>query len=99
MPSYEATIEREMTVGGSATGRSADGEELRPALRPKLIPAERRTARELFDDGALDRADGGLGVTMGAAERFSDDAVDHPQRLEVRGRDPHRLGGLARLVG
>ena len=64
-------------------GRSADGEELGPALREQLVGAERRAAVELLDDRALERADRRVGVAVGAAERLGDDPVDHAQRLEV----------------
>src|SRR5688572_19206344 len=88
-----------MTACGSGTTRSADGEELGPALLPKLVAAECGATVQFLDNRALDCPNCSIGVAVGAAEGLGDDSIDDTERLQVGRRDLHRFGGFRGLVG
>src|SRR5437867_9922687 len=75
--------------------------ELRVAMRHKLSAVQGIQLRQAAAQVKAQTFRRGVGVLIGAARRFGDDAVDQTERLEILGSEPQgrrRLFGLAGIA-
>src|SRR5215468_9269961 len=76
-----------------------DGQKFVLAVDPDGIPPHMEQRLEGCGYGIAHRADGRLGITMGAALRLADDLVDRAETQQIVCRDLHVGSGLLGLGG